>query len=60
MRRILDPQFRYRSSFNTDLRDTFERVRREQLARERNATVKEDDGTKVVRLEELKKRAHLT
>lgn len=33
MKRILDPSFRYRPSFATDLRKTFERVRRERQAR---------------------------
>ena len=32
MKRILDPSFRYRPSFATDLRKTFERVRRELQA----------------------------
>ncbi|HKA43633.1 MAG TPA: hypothetical protein VKF40_16760 [Burkholderiales bacterium] len=40
MKRILDPSFRYRPSFATDLRDTFQRVRRELLERARkNAAV---------------------
>ena len=30
MKRILDPTFRYRPSFATNVRETFERVRREQ------------------------------
>jgi hypothetical protein len=29
-KRILDPSFRYRRSHETDIRETFERVRREQ------------------------------
>jgi len=32
VKRILDPQFRYVPSFGTDVRRTFERVRREQRA----------------------------
>jgi hypothetical protein len=32
MTRILDPSFRYKPSFETDLRKTFARVRREQAA----------------------------
>jgi len=35
MKRILDPTFHYRPSFATDLRKTFERVRRELLERAR-------------------------
>lgn len=30
MKSILDPSFRYTASFNTDLRQTFARLRREQ------------------------------
>ena len=32
MKRILDPAFRYRPSYDTDVRATFERARREQRA----------------------------
>lgn len=32
MKRILDPQFEYRPSYATNIRDTFERVRRELQA----------------------------
>jgi hypothetical protein len=32
MKSILDPLFRYRPSFATDVRDTFERIRREKKA----------------------------
>jgi len=35
MKSILDPTFRYTNSANTDVRKTFERLRRERLARER-------------------------
>ena len=35
MKRILDPQFEYRPSYATNIRDTFERVRRELQANER-------------------------
>jgi len=31
MKSILDPSFRYTTSFNTDLSKTFARVRRDQL-----------------------------
>jgi hypothetical protein len=30
MKRIFDPSFRYTSSYETDVRKTFERIRREQ------------------------------
>jgi hypothetical protein len=33
MKRILDPSFRYTPSFETDLRRTFEKIRRQQRAR---------------------------
>ncbi len=36
MKRILDPPFHYRPSFATDLRKTFERVRRERRGRARD------------------------
>lgn len=32
MKRILDPDFRYRPSYDTDVRATFDRARREQRA----------------------------
>jgi len=40
MKSILDPSFRYTPSTSTDLRKTFARLRREQLAkvRERDAS----------------------
>jgi hypothetical protein len=31
MKTILDPSFRYTASFNTDLKKTFARIRRNQL-----------------------------
>ena len=38
MKRILDPEFRYRPSFDTNVRETFEKARREQQqAKEREA-----------------------
>jgi hypothetical protein len=36
---LLDPTFVYRNAANTDVRLTFERVRREQALRERSAKV---------------------
>jgi hypothetical protein len=33
-KRLLDPAFRYTPSYSTDLRKTFERIRREQQADE--------------------------
>jgi len=34
MKHILDSEFRYRPSFDTDVRKTFEKVRRQQQVRE--------------------------
>lgn len=41
MRSILDPKFKYTSSMETDIRKTFERVRRER--REAEARKKPDE-----------------
>ena len=35
MKHILDSEFRYRPSFDTDVRKTFEKVRRQQQVRDR-------------------------
>ena len=43
MKRILDPSFRYRPSFATDLRKTFDRVRRERQARAREGAALDAD-----------------
>lgn len=54
MKRILDSSFKYRASFATDVRKTFERVRRQQQ-QEREAKARADaEATKNV--EPLKKR----
>lgn len=58
MKRILDSSFRYRSSFATDVRKTFERIRkqqaqeREQRERERQAG---DVRVKVLQLDQAKR-----
>jgi hypothetical protein len=39
MKSILDSSFRYTPSFDTDVRKTFERVRREQLVGRGSATL---------------------
>jgi hypothetical protein len=56
MKHILDSEFRYRPSFDTDVRKTFERVRRNQQARVR---AQAKDGTevqvRVLKLDQLKK-----
>ena len=56
MKHILDSAFRYRPSFDTDVRRTFERVRRSQQAHGREAA---KDGAEVrvtvLKLDQLKK-----
>jgi hypothetical protein len=58
MKHILDSEFRYRPSFDTDVRKTFEKVRRQQQVKEREpqqqAAVSEPK-VKVLKLEQLKK-----
>jgi hypothetical protein len=52
VKRIFDPDFRYRPSFATDVKDTFERIRREQQqAKNRNNDGDIDAGRRVVKLE---------
>lgn len=56
MKHILDSDFRYRPSFDTDVRKTFERVRRNQHSRDR-AQAKGDGEVqiRVLKLDQLKK-----
>jgi hypothetical protein len=56
MKHILDSEFRYRPSFDTDVRKTFEKIRRQQQARDRGEP--KDDAApkvKVLKLEQIKK-----
>ena len=56
MKHILDSDFRYRPSFDTDVRKTFEKVRRQQQVRDREQSKSEPEmKVKVLRLEQLKK-----
>ena len=57
MKHILDSDFRYRPSFDTDVRKTFEKVRRQQQMRDREtpAKIEPDLKVKVLKLEQLKK-----
>jgi hypothetical protein len=56
MKHILDSAFQYRPSFDTDVRKTFEKVRRQQQARERDQSKPNAEITvKVLKLEQLKK-----
>lgn len=62
MKHILDSSFRYKPSFDTDVRKTFERVRRQQQTRERPQLRPEPEARpsvgpriKVLQLDQLKK-----
>lgn len=62
MKHILDSTFRYKPSFDTDVRKTFEKVRRQQQVQERGQPKAESDakaspGTRVtvLQLDHLKK-----
>ncbi|HEY8250533.1 MAG TPA: hypothetical protein VIG70_08005 [Burkholderiales bacterium] len=57
MKHILDSDFRYRPSFDTDVRRTFEKVRRQQQVRDQTKTEPEikEVKVKVLKLEQLKK-----
>ena len=56
MKHILDSDFRYRPSFDTDVRKTFEKVRRQQQVRSQEQTTTEPQvKVKVLKLEQLKK-----
>lgn len=53
MKRIFDPSFRYTPSYGTDVRKTFERIRRELQSQEPAAANKEA-AQNVLRLESRK------
>jgi hypothetical protein len=56
MKHILDSEFRYRPSFDTDVRKTFEKIRRQQQARERGEAKHDaEPKVKVLKLEQIKK-----
>jgi len=62
MKHILDSSFRYKPSFDTDVRKTFEKARRQQQDREReqakaDANAKESSAPRirVLQLDQLKK-----
>ena len=57
MKHILDSEFRYRPSFDTDVRKTFEKIRRQQQAKdsEEARQHKADVRVKVLQLDQLKK-----
>ena len=51
VKRILDRDFRYRPSYDTNVRETFERARREQQAEEDKKSAGPEVAVRVVRLE---------
>jgi hypothetical protein len=57
MKHILDSEFRYRPSFDTDVRKTFEKVRRQQQQVRSREEIHSEPETKVkvLKLEQLKK-----
>ena len=56
MKHILDSTFQYRPSFDTDVRKTFEKVRRQQQVREREQDKPNGQiQVKVLKLDQLKK-----
>ncbi|HWA38322.1 MAG TPA: hypothetical protein VG873_10695 [Burkholderiales bacterium] len=62
MKHILDSSFRYKPSFDTDVRKTFEKIRRQQQTQERGTGQSKDDAkasavtrVKVLQIDHLKK-----
>jgi hypothetical protein len=60
MKHILDSEFRYKPSFDTDVRKTFDRIRRQQQTREQakaEADAKESGAPRIriLQLDQLKK-----
>ena len=51
MKRILDADFHYRPSYDTNVRETFEKARREQQAKQRKADALQEGTLRVVKLE---------
>jgi hypothetical protein len=56
MKHILDSDFRYRPSFDTDVRKTFDKIRRQQQVRDREQPkAAAETKVKVLKLEQIKK-----
>ena len=61
MKHILDSDFRYRPSFDTDVKKTFEKIRRqqqqakEQQVKDRQSKARPEAQVRVLKLEQLKK-----
>ena len=56
MKHILDSSFRYKPSFDTDVRKTFERVRKQQQPKAKDSqSSNQEVRVKVLQLDHLKK-----
>jgi hypothetical protein len=60
MKHILDSSFRYRPSFDTDVRKTFEKIRRQQQTLDHKVKAESDikanaPRVKILQLDQLKK-----
>ena len=55
MKHILDSSFRYKPSFDTDVRKTFERIRKQQQTQAREPKPNPEVRVKVLQLDSLKK-----
>ena len=57
MKHILDSAFRYKPSFDTDVKKTFERIRKQQQTKEREESKSDSKGPriKILQLDQLKK-----
>jgi len=55
MKHILDSSFRYKPSFDTDVRKTFERIRKQQAQSRTQAKPAAEVQVKVLQLDQLKK-----
>ena len=56
MKHILDSSFRYKPSFDTDVRKTFERVRKQQQPKAKESQASNQEvRVKVLQLDHLKK-----
>lgn len=56
MKHILDSSFRYKPSFDTDVRKTFERIRKQQQPKSREQSKAAPEvRVKVLQLDQLKK-----
>ena len=55
MKHILDSSFRYKPSFDTDVRKTFERIRKQQAQAREQTQPNPESRVKVLQLDQLKK-----